>query len=69
MTERSKAREVLERSQIQWHRDWDALAMGYVVGSLLTLAAAGLGIATWVPLVIGIGVGWIVLATQIIDRG
>jgi hypothetical protein len=33
--------ELLESSRIQWARDWDALAAGFVLGVLFTLAVQG----------------------------
>lgn len=35
------ARQLLEESQIQWRRDFDAVALGFVLGVLTTLAAQG----------------------------
>jgi hypothetical protein len=34
-------RELLESSAIHWRRDWDALAAGFVLGVLFTLAVQG----------------------------
>lgn len=32
------ARELLESGAIHWKRDWDALAAGFILGVLCTLA-------------------------------
>lgn len=32
---------LLEDAQVQWKRDWDAVAIGFVLGVLATLAAQG----------------------------
>lgn len=32
---------LLESARIQWRRDWDALAMGFVLGALAVIAAWG----------------------------
>lgn len=34
--------QLLEESQVQWRRDFDAVALGFVLGVLSTLAAQGL---------------------------
>lgn len=34
--------QLLEEAQLQWRRDWDALAIGFVLGVLATLAAGRL---------------------------
>jgi hypothetical protein len=36
-----EARRLLEDSAIHWRRDWDALAIGFVLGVLATLAMQG----------------------------
>lgn len=33
---------LLEESQLQWRRDFDAVALGFVMGVLTTLAVQGL---------------------------
>lgn len=33
--------ELLEASAVHWKRDWDAVALGFVLGVLVTLAARG----------------------------
>ena len=35
----SAARQVLEENAIHWRRDWDAVALGFILGVLATLAA------------------------------
>lgn len=35
MSDQQTPRELLEASQIQWSRDWDALALGFLVGCLM----------------------------------
>lgn len=35
MAARAEAVEFLEASQIQWKRDWDAIAVGFLMGCLL----------------------------------
>jgi hypothetical protein len=34
----SDERQLLESARIEWHRDWDALLIGFVLGVLTTLA-------------------------------
>ena len=41
-----EAMVALEESRIIWGRDWDALAAGFVLGVLMTLAI--LGLVGWV---------------------
>ena len=42
MTPEDEAIALLESSRVQWNRDWDAVALGFVLGVLATLAAQGL---------------------------
>jgi hypothetical protein len=37
----SEERKLLESARIDWRRDWDALAIGFVLGVLATLAVIG----------------------------
>lgn len=39
MTDSPEAQAFLEESQVHWRRDWDAVALGFVIGVLTTLAA------------------------------
>ena len=32
---RVAAKALLEESQVQWHRDWDAVLIGWVIGALM----------------------------------
>lgn len=37
-----EVRELLESQAVHWKRDWDAVAIGYVLGILTVLAIQGL---------------------------
>lgn len=40
-SDRQEAIKLLEESQLQWKRDWDAVAVGFMLGVLATLAVQG----------------------------
>lgn len=62
-------KQLLESERIQWNRDFDAVAVGFALGSLATLALTGLGlgnVAAVVMLVAMLAVG-LVLAYRMGD--